>query len=200
MWSRARDVNKLMVIAAQELGGGYAVLEKFSTVFGMSCLSKPAYYEVSKKLQIVHEQTLGQVFGASVAIVKETQLDLNADLAEKDLIDITVSYDMTWHKRGHTSHYGLGAVIDIVTGLAVDAVALSNYCHACAMKKKKMEETSDDFQTWYATHAEKCCVNFTGSSNAMEAEGASILWSRSVQQNQLRYTGFLGDGDAKLPV
>ena len=31
--------------------------------------------------------------------------------------------------------YGVAAVIDVLTGLVVDYVVLSKYCHACSMKK-----------------------------------------------------------------
>ena len=34
----------------------------------------------------------------------------------------------------------------------------------------------------------------------MEAEGASILWGRSVEKNRLRYTTVISDGDAKSIV
>ena len=40
-------------------------------------------------------------------------------------------------------------------------------------------------------------MNFSSSSPAMEAEGASILWARSVEKNKLQYTVVISDGDAK---
>ena len=40
-------------------------------------------------------------------------------------------------------------------------------------------------------------LQFSGSSPAMEAEGASIHWARSVERNKLRYTVVISDGDAK---
>ena len=45
--------------------------------------------------------------------------------------NITVSFDGSWHKRGHTSNYGFGAVSDVLTGLVVDYEVLSKYCGAC---------------------------------------------------------------------
>ena len=49
-------------------------------------------------------------------------------------------------------------------------------------------------------HQDSCNSNFTGSSPAMEAEGASILWGRSVEKNRLRYTTVISDGDAKSNI
>lgn len=38
--------------------------------------------------------------------------------------NITVMYDGAWHKREHTSHIGVRAIIEYHSGLIVDAVAL----------------------------------------------------------------------------
>ena len=46
-------------------------------------------------------------------------------------------------------------------------------------------------------HQDSCNSNYTSSSPAMEAEGASILWARSVEKYKLQYTVVISDGDAK---
>ena len=66
-----------------------------------------------------------------------------------DPLCITVSFDGSWHNRGHTSRYGVAAVIDVLTGLVVDYVVLSKYFHACSMKKTVLGEMSEAFHTWY---------------------------------------------------
>lgn len=43
----------------------------------------------------------------------------------------------------------------------------------------------------------ECDINFNGSSPAMEAEGASILWRRSIELHNLRYRWIVSDGDSK---
>ena len=43
-----------------------------------------------------------------------------------------------------------------------------------------------------------CDCNHTGSSGAMETEGAKILWKRSVAVGSFQYTALLGDGDAAV--
>ena len=60
-----------------------------------------------------------------------------------------------------------------------------------------MGSESKEFQEWMEKHQDSCNSNYTGSSPAMEAEGASILWARSVEKNKLRYTVVISDGDAK---
>lgn len=57
--------------------------------------------------------------------------------------------------------------------------------------------STDQFQEWYTQHKEDCENNYKGSSNAMEVEGVKRMWLCSVANLKLRYTTFIGDGDAK---
>ncbi|KAH7960027.1 hypothetical protein HPB49_016268 [Dermacentor silvarum] len=45
--------------------------------------------------------------------------------------NVAVSYDGFWMTRGHSSHIGVGAVIELFTGLVLDYVVLSNFCAGC---------------------------------------------------------------------
>ena len=134
-----------------------------------------------------------EVLTASVSKVREAYLHLDPT-ASTDPLCITVSFDGSQHKRGHTSMYGVAAVIDVLT-LVVDYVVSSKYCHACSMKKTTLGAESEAFNIWHQGHAGQCDINYDGSSNAMEA--ARRLWSRSEARHQLWYTGFLSDGDSK---
>ena len=58
--------------------------------------------------------------------------DADQSLGDSPVIDLTVSFDGSWMKRGHQSLYGIGGVIDVVTGLVIDTVVLSLYCQRCA--------------------------------------------------------------------
>ena len=86
-------------------------------------------------------------------------------------------------------------MIDVLTGLVVDYAVLSKYCGACTWNGTILGKDSAASLEWKENHIE-CCVNCTGSSNAMEVEMAKRLWSRSEQKG-LRYTGFLTDGDSE---
>ncbi|GFY20549.1 uncharacterized protein TNCV_211811 [Trichonephila clavipes] len=106
--------------------------------------------EISRKVvQKYHEDLLGTANG---------------------VIDITVSYDGAWQKRGHWSLYGIGIVIDILTGLIIDYEILSKYCPECTTAKKELGENSADYSIWYKSHQEECSENYVGSSNAMEVK------------------------------
>lgn len=113
------------------------------------------------------------------------------------VINISVSFDGTWQKRGYTSHYGIGVCIDLFTGLVIDFEVLSTYCHGCALKEAARHEgkvTEEEMESWREGH--DCAINFRGSSKAMEQEAAKRMWARSVSRHQLRYTQMLSDGDS----
>ncbi|CAN7978553.1 unnamed protein product [Ixodes persulcatus] len=114
----------------------------------------------------------------------------NAD----DLLDICVSYDGTWQKRGHTSNFGVGAVIKVNTGLVLDFSVHSKYCHGCNLGPK---EDAEGYQAWMESHKDVCQKNFGGSSNAMEVAAAGVIFSRSLELHKLQYVTMLSDGDSK---
>ena len=95
------------------------------------------------------------------------------------------------------ANYGGVAVLSWETGQVLDVVVLSKSCKVCKEAEHSMGSESKEFLDWIVKHQDSCNSNFTGSSPAMEAEGASILWAKSVANNKLRYIVVISDGDAK---
>ncbi|GBL72366.1 hypothetical protein AVEN_115302-1 [Araneus ventricosus] len=113
-----------------------------------------------------------------------------------DNIYSTVSYDGTWQKRGHTSLYGIGIVVDILTVLVIDYEILSKYCPEGTTEKGILENTV--LNSAYGTKpTSQNAENYFRSSNAMEAKAAEILWKRSVENCGMRYMSVLSDGEPK---
>ncbi|KAK3880998.1 hypothetical protein Pcinc_014547 [Petrolisthes cinctipes] len=108
------------------------------------------------------------------------------------LLDITVSYDGTWMTRGHSSHIGVGFVVEVDTGFIIDRKVISNFCQVCSSREKRQLPATPE---WMARHASSCNKNYTGTSASMGTEAARRLWSRSTQLG-LRYTTYVGDGDS----
>ena len=79
----------------------------------------------------------------------------------------------------------------------VDYKILCRYCQNCTSYQNKYGVDSEQYKEWYQTHAQSCPINYTGSSNAMEMEGAKRIWSCSVDKNNMRYVRMLGDGDSE---
>ena len=110
-----------------------------------------------------------------------------------DYFDITVSYDGTWQKRGHTSKHGVGAVIAAKSGLILDYEVSSSFCHQCE-KMKHLDAAS--FNRWFVHHRLVCGKNHAGSSGPIEVEGANKMWSR-FEAMGFRYTTLVSDGNCK---
>ena len=119
-------------------------------------------------------------------------------MSSSNLLDIAISYDGTWQKRGYQSLHGVGIAIDIVTGLVVDFEVLSKFCLACSIATASFQPGSDEYIEWQADHnfSGECEINFSGSSGAMEIEAAEVIWKRSTDKS-LRYTTMRSDGDSK---
>ncbi|CAN7978591.1 unnamed protein product [Ixodes persulcatus] len=97
-------------------------------------------------------------------------------------------------KRGHTSNFGVGAVIEVNTGLVLDFSVPSKYCHGCNLGPK---EDAEGYQAWMESHKDVCQKNFGGLSNAMEVAAAGVIFSRSLELHKLQYVTMLSDGDSK---
>ena len=95
------------------------------------------------------------------------------------------------------ANYGVISVMSWETGQVLDVEVLSKSCNVCKEAEISMGSESEEFLEWMAKHQDSCNSNYTGSSPVMEAEGASILWARSVEKHKLRYTVVISDGDAK---
>ena len=60
-----------------------------------------------------------------------------------------------------------------------------------------MEEHDGIYNDLRERHLQNCPKNFDGSPNAMEAECAVRVWSRSVEKFKLQYITMLCGGDSK---
>ncbi|GFW51236.1 uncharacterized protein TNCV_3595181 [Trichonephila clavipes] len=128
---------------------------------------------------------------------REAHVKVDASLKNQEIIDVSVSYDGTWQKRGHTSNLGLGIIIDILSGLVLDFEVLSKCCHNCVVAGRDMGVDSAEFHIWQKGHADECDKNFDGTSGAMEMHAALIMWRRSISDCQMRFVSMLRDGDSK---
>ena len=111
-------------------------------------------------------------------------------------LQLSVSFDGSWKTRGFHSRFGVGFVIEVLTGLVIDYTVRSKYCVECELVGKRF--AGDDKERWQQLHKDSCDVNHTGSSGAMETEAAKVMWARSVDLMDAQYTTILGDGDAAV--
>lgn len=197
------DVNNAMVVCFNELGLGYAALKKFSALVNIPGMHSTTYEKLTKHVGEAHVNVSDNVLNASAEAVRKVYADLDGcNIGDSDNVcssnqplDVMVSFDGTWHKRGFASNYGVGIVIEVMTGLVLDYEVLSKYCSACEHNKAKDMSDSERAE-WKHKHQADCKINFKGSSKAMEKEAAVRMWTRSIEKHNMRYSRMLSDGDS----
>ena len=95
-----------------------------------------------------------------------TSSNIDFDTALGDIINIIVSYDMGWSKRGNGKSYnslnGYGTIIGFLTGKVLDYATRNRKCKSCDLGIDKKNHN--------------CRLNFEGSAKAMEADvGAALI-------------------------
>ena len=190
------DINMRATMAFRGVGCGYAAMSEWSGTMNMpNHLSQNAYMSNHSKLQTASKETFKVIVAETRQAIKDTYKDIGVVPDKDGVLDVSVSYDGSWQRRGHSSHNGMAAVIDLMTGLPIDFEVLSNFCLKCKISSENTP--SEELNQWKAKHEPNCPRNFDGSSNAMEMECAVRLCKRSVEEHKFRYTTMLSDGDSK---
>lgn len=178
-------------MAIKQIGKGQTALNDFWAAMNVSYrgLHHKTFQKHLKETFRKPEATALEKFDAdSATAVIKTYKEMDPSFCK----DITVMYDGTWHKRGHTSHIGVGSVIDFFTGLILDAVVLSNHCLGCQTGPKPGDAA---YESWQKHHI--CQKNTDAKSGSMEVEAGLTLFGRSVSKHGLRYTTLVSDGDSR---
>ncbi|GFT27731.1 uncharacterized protein TNCV_3570961 [Trichonephila clavipes] len=134
-----------MVSSFLRLGKGHAGLELFALVTGMNAMDKKSFSKHIKILSEEKREMKYQILEVARNIVRMHHLDLNEEKKETGVLDITVSFDGSWQKRGYKLLYGIGVVIDLLTGLVIDYEILSKYCTECTAAVRDLSGDSPDF-------------------------------------------------------
>ena len=104
-----------------------------------------------------------------------------------DLLNISVTYDGSWAKRGYSSNIGIGFIVEVETGIILDFEVLWKYCHTCTQIEnieKNGNITAEDLERRKREHKNECQINMDPkrSSGSMEGEIAKILMAASSEQ------------------
>ena len=76
-----------------------------------------------KEVTYANKVAVTTILDEAVKVIRQTRSTLDSvDIEEDDIIDLAVSFDGSWMTRGHKSLYGIGCVVDIVTGFVIDFV------------------------------------------------------------------------------
>ena len=192
------DVNRRALYAMTEQGKGRQALADFCTIMGMP----PPPLDSSWALHSdnIHESAMkfmhGELVEAGIRLRQQLKKE-DDSITDSSLLNVTVSFDGTWHHRGFKSSHGVGVAMSVDTGQILDAVVLSKSCPTC--EKNRNAKSREDFDAWYVQHKESgnCQQNFDGPSTSMETEAAKIIWQRSIELHKMQYINILSDGDNK---
>ena len=67
----------------------------------------------------------------ALGVIRQLYLEADSAVGADDEIEVTVSFDGTWHKRDHSTYYGVGVAVEYITVLLIDTEVLSNFCQGC---------------------------------------------------------------------
>ena len=177
---RITEVNLEEVYHSINQGVGQSGLLQRVGFIGKDPITKGSYNRIS---QFLFQQMIPH-YNSLMKTAHEAVFDyyVSKEISEPDengVLDIDVSFDGTWLTRGHSSHVGVGFIMELYTGCVIDFEVLRNYCYSCKIKR--------------GPH--RCHKNYEGKAGAMEPEEARRLWARSKNYN-FRYVTFVGDGDS----
>ncbi|GFV11092.1 uncharacterized protein TNCV_2718361 [Trichonephila clavipes] len=139
----SHDINSKLVSAF--LSRGHAALETFSSVLNMPTMDRKTFAKCLQNLSEKNKEVKKKMLEMSRQAAREAHVKVDASLKNQEIIDVSVSYDGTWKKRGHTSNLGLGIIIDILSGLVLDFEVLSKYCQNCVVAGRDMGVDSAEF-------------------------------------------------------
>eukprot|EP00795_Rhopilema_esculentum_P002650 gene2650-847_t len=187
------ELTTRAILAFRGIGCGYSDITEWCGMMNMPYkMSHDTYSRHNAKVHEASKSCFKNVQEKSIDVIKQAYRDIGVVPDKNGILNISVSFDGTWQRRGHSSHNGVGAVIELITGLPIDYEILSNFCLKCKIAEENPLNKEDQEK-----HLQNCGKNFDGSANSMEAECAVRLWRRSKENFCLHYTTMLSDGDSK---
>ena len=190
-------VLRQAVAASMDMGVGHAGLVKLCRFLDMKPMTHTSFTKHAHVVCHANMVVVTRMFDNAADVVRRVYRDTDPSIGEDDTIDLIVSFDGSWMTRGHNSQYGIGCVVEVLTGLVIDLQVMSLYCQRCAYASTPHGGMDTmEFKHWFRTHEPECNRNYKGASGGMEMKAAELLWTRSMNRN-FRYTTMLGDGDAR---
>lgn len=77
-------------------------------------------------------------------------------------MDVSVSCDSTWQRRGYSSNNSIVSVISVDSGKNLAREVMNKVCKACSMKEKMRLENPTDCAEWKTNHV--CSFNYQGTA------------------------------------
>ena len=184
----AYQINRRAFCSIRKIGGGYQSLRKFL------CLMNHPPPMTEKNYRKTTKVFCDKIKGVAETLTQEASVELHGTTPPDQIVDVGITIDGTWQKRGFTSMNGSVAAISIDTGRIIDVEVMSRYCHGCVNLRGIKCRESDLYKS---LKKHKCTINHEGSAPKMELDGVIKFFERSTSKHNLRYANYYGDGDTK---
>ena len=151
--SKSYDVNRRAVYTMRAIGQGFAGLEKFTSLMNMpKPMTQRNYDKIVKTISRYTKEVAEETMAEAVEEVKEGSIGV---------VDIGVSVDGSWQRRGYSSLNGVVTAISMTNGKILDCEPMSRICKACNLKNKLRKTNITAYENWKASHV--CKLNYRGS-------------------------------------
>ena len=126
-YKHSKALNSRFILAGRMCGRGSAELETICGVMGLPPPVSPKSYSDHNSIlqKIAHDVSVESFRSASVQLHRLQGANLDT------VIDVDVTCDGTWSRRGFVASYGVVVVLSWVTGQVLDVMVLSKSCKVC---------------------------------------------------------------------
>lgn len=160
--STGYEINRRIVIVMRLLGIAQEGINLFANLMDIcDGLSQQAYDNV-----VVHIHSATKAvfdFCCEKAVNEEKKEN---EKHERRLLDLKISGDRSWKRRGFKFLYDVTTLIAYNTGKVIDLIVKSSYCQECNMWKNR--QNTDKYNEWLEEHEENRSKNHEGSAGKME--------------------------------
>ena len=153
------EVNRMAVLGLNDAGGTNQTLSGFCAMLDMPRISDATYSQHSKTLLTDAVDIADQCIPTAAAQTRKLY-----DTSPDDIIDITISYDCTWSKRGFTSFLGIVFDVCVESGKVLDYHVLSKTCDSRRFLKGCEKSNTESYSAFMQNHGHNCDINHSGIS------------------------------------
>ena len=123
----------------RECGLGHSGLETFVSLMDMpKPMTARNYDKIVDKLTVAVKEVAEGTMRDACNELRELQ---NSPFDEK--IDVAVSCDGTWQRRGYSSNNGVVSVISVKSGKILDLETMNKICKGCSLKQNLKSQDPD---------------------------------------------------------
>ena len=158
-------VLRQAVAASMDMGVCHAGLVKLCRFLDMKPMTHTSFTKHAHVVCHANMVVVTRMFDNAADVVRRVYRDTDPSIGEDDTIDLIVSFDGSWMTRGHNSQYGVGCVVEVLTGLVIDLQVMSLYCQRCAYASTRHGGMDTmEFKHWFRAHEPECNRNYKGAS------------------------------------